>query len=949
MKILFLITCFFIVVAAPAQIMNKIKNKVKGKAQSEINDAKYQAKKKARDAARNELESVKAEFDSTDIDYAILLSDNAGLYGEKGKSGFGAKFLRLGGIVNSMYKDFDLDDEENAQLNLEMGQSAYAMGRYVYAEKRLRSAQHYFEKSHRTNELSYLKTVASRGLLYTSMGRYGLADEFTLKALELREKKLGASNMSVAASLNNYAVLHYNLGKYNESEKEFNDAIAIIKSNMLQEAMPYAIVLNNKAMLYQSMGNYEAAVTLLQEAMTLSGRLEAANARNQLKFLSNMALLYQQMGKYEAAENIYLELEKKVEKGKPEEATLLNNYAILSLLMKKEDRVETMLKQAAAIYKSSLGATSPAYAKVISDLGNFYRYKTRYTEAETLLKEALQIREQSLGANHPLYIQSQEDMAILLWKKKDFKKSITLYRNVMEKSLDFINNYFAPMSEAEKTRYWDLLSPRFQRFYNFALEAGALDKDMIVDLFEYRAATKGILISSVKKISEAIAASGDQQLMDDYINWIDHKEQLTKLYAYSKEELKEQAVNIDSLESNVNHMEKSLSTNSTAFASFYFTGKTRFSTIQNELDENEALIEIIRLQKFDQVFTNECRYLGLVATKNNPHPKIIALEKGNELEQTHARTYRVTMKNKINDVQSFTNFWAPFEKEVAGKKVIYISVDGVYSQVNLNTLKKTGQNYLIKQYEFILLGNPRDLISRKNKVSIARDKKATLIGFPDYGSGSIAQLPGTKTEVDGINKLLKNSGYQVAELIQQDATETNLKSTKQISILHIATHGYFLKDVVKTSWPIGVHTDYAKDNVLLRSGLMLTGAAESDQLIPGLDNSDNGIITSYEAMNLDLKGTSLVVLSACETGLGEVKAGEGVYGLQRAFLVAGADALIMSLWKVDDVATQQLMNNFYTNWVGGSDKQKAFRDAQILLMTTFKEPLYWGAFVMMEN
>lgn len=948
MKILVALTLIFLSLQSSAQILKRVKDRVVNKGKSEVNDAKYDAKMKARNSARNELDGIKAEFDSTDIDYAILLSDNSGLFGGQGRGEFGAKFLKLGGIANSLYRDFDLDDEENATMNLQMGQSAYAMGRYVFAEKRLKTAQQYFEKAYRTSEIGYMKSIASQGLLYTTTGRFGQAETFTAQALELREKQLGKTNMAVAASLNNYAVLHYNLGQYNESEKEFADAIAVIQANKQQDAMAYAIVLNNKAMLFQSMGRYEEAVEFLKEALQLAGKLEVSKAKNHLKFFSNLALLYQQMEKYTEAEEIYRGLEKRLDRNKPEFANMLNNVAILAMLMKKEDRVEDMLKRSAEIYKNTLTENSPAYAKVISDLGNFYRYKGRYAEAEPLLQKVLQIREQALGTIHPLYVQSQEDMAILLWKKKDIGKAYPLYHDAMEKTLDFINRYFPPMSEAEKTKYWDMLSPRFQRFYNFAVEAGAVNKDILSDLFEYRAATKGLLLSSTRKISEAILSGGNAQLINDYTEWIDHKEQLTAFYAYSKEELKEQNVNLDSLESNVNRMEKNLSANSKEFANFYFTGKTKVSEVQKELKADEALIEIIRLRNFEQVFTDQCRYLGLVVTKGNPQPKIVMLENGNDLENKYSKTYRLSIKNKLNDDQSYAQYWAPFEPEVKGKKRIYVSLDGVYNQLNLYTLKKTGGDYLLNQLDIILVGNPRDLITTNSKGNAA-GKKATLIGFPDYGSGVIVQLPGTKVEVDGINKVLKSSGYQVAELTQKDATETNLKSAKEVSILHIATHGYFLKDVEKTSWPIGVHADNAKDNVLLRSGLMLTGASDADKSKAGLDSSNNGIITSYEAMNLDLKGTNLVVLSACETGLGEIKAGEGVYGLQRAFLVAGAEAIVMSLWKVDDAATQQLMNNFYNNLVKTSDKQKAFKQAQQQLMTKFKEPFYWGAFVMMEN
>ncbi|HEX8038671.1 MAG TPA: CHAT domain-containing protein, partial [Chryseosolibacter sp.] len=283
------------------------------------------------------------------------------------------------------------------------------------------------------------------------------------------------------------------------------------------------------------------------------------------------------------------------------------------------------------------------------------------------------------------------------------------------------------------------------------------------------------------------------------------------------------------------------------------------------------------------------------------------------------------------------------------KKVIYFSPDGVFNQINLNTLRKPGGNYFINRYDLTILGNSKDLIALKSKKAVAGGKNATLLGFPDYGGPGIAALPGTKTEIDGIATILKPSGFQLNVLTQASATESKLKSVKSPALLHIATHGYFLKDADKSTSAFGVAMENANDNPLLRSGIMLAGAAKTvaGTAMPNLSSNDNGILTAYEAMNMNLEGTQLIVLSACETGLGEVKAGEGVYGLQRAFLVAGADALIMSLWKVDDAATQQLMKNFYAGWIKLGDKQKAFKQAQLQLMGKYKEPYYWGAFVMM--
>jgi CHAT domain-containing protein len=948
MKTFLLFLLSFIYIHSSAQILKKLKDRANDKARGETNNAKYEAKNKARNTANKEWDDFQSEFDSTDTDYAVLLSDNAGLFGGRGRNESATKFVRLGTFANSLYKDQNLNDEENARLNLQFAQSAYATGRFPFAEKRFNAAKNYFEKAGLTSDFGYVKVIAGQGLLYTSMGRYAQAEKINEEALQLKKEKMGESSMAVAAALNNNAVLHFNVGKYNEAEQEFASAISLMEANGKKETMPHAIVLNNKAILFQSIGRYDEGAKMLEDALKIAGKFEASKAKQHLKFYSNLALLYQQMSKYSEAERIYQGLEKRLEKGKSEYANMLNNLAILYIVMKKDDKVEDMLKRSAGIFKATVGDKNPAYAKVVSDLGNYLRYKGRYDEALPMLEGVLKSRETSLGNIHPLYIQSAEDLAVLYWKKKEYAKASPLYHTVMEQSLDFVDKYFGPMSESEKTKYWDILMPRFQRYYNYVLEASTTDKHLLTDMFEYWVATKGLLISSSRKVSEGILNSGNIQLVNDYATWIDTKEQLTTLYSYSKEELAEQGVNIDSLQKAANAMEKKLSEKSKEFSQFFFTNKVSLPEIQAKLKADEALVEIIRLRNFTEVLGDSSRYVGMVITKESKEPQLVILPDGPAMEGKYAKNYRLLVRNKMNDEKSFGYYWEPFEPFVKSKKKIFLSLDGVYNQVNLNTLKKPADNFLISKYDFILLGTGRDLAKKAN-AKTKNTKTATLIGFPDYGGGNIPELPATKVEVDGINTVLKTSGYQVTSYTQDKATETNLKASQKMGILHIATHGYFLQDVSKVSWPIGVSADNAKDNVLLRSGLMLTGASDANKHTAGLDNTSNGIITSYEAMNLDLRDTKLVVLSACETGLGEIRAGEGVYGLQRAFLVAGAEAIVMSLWKVDDAATQLLMDNFYKNWTKSGDIEKAFKQAQLQLMIKYKEPFYWGAFVMMED
>jgi CHAT domain-containing protein len=192
---------------------------------------------------------------------------------------------------------------------------------------------------------------------------------------------------------------------------------------------------------------------------------------------------------------------------------------------------------------------------------------------------------------------------------------------------------------------------------------------------------------------------------------------------------------------------------------------------------------------------------------------------------------------------------------------------------------------------------------------------------------------------------------QMRQFISDEATEANIKAVNNPQVLHIATHGYFLSDVSlasDNSHGLGnMDARTIMENPLLRSGLLFAGAKQAfvkDQ--QAATDAEDGVLTAYEAMNLDLENTDLVVMSACETGLGVTTNGEGVYGLQRAFQVAGAKSVLMSLWTVSDEATKQLMIAFYENWLAGKTPHEAFRLSQLTIRQTFPEPFYWGAFVM---
>jgi CHAT domain-containing protein len=339
----------------------------------------------------------------------------------------------------------------------------------------------------------------------------------------------------------------------------------------------------------------------------------------------------------------------------------------------------------------------------------------------------------------------------------------------------------------------------------------------------------------------------------------------------------------------------------------------------------------------------------VILKKGASKAEIIINKEGSLLENRYYAYYNNVINQKMKDEYSYAQYWQPIENQIGNASRIYISPDGIYNQVNMNTLQQSSGKYLIQDYDIRYIGHPNDILFEKSAPS-AGQQTAFLMGDPNFNSQSIAQLPGTRKEIEDISKYLSPT-MNMQKYLNNEANESNLKQVQSPKYLHLASHGYFLEDKQANNNLFGVQLQYIRQNPLLRSGLLLTGAGaqESSGSSQSFNQSNNGFFSAYEAINLNLNNTEMVVLSACETGKGDVKAGEGVYGLQRAFIVAGAQSLVMSLWKVDDTATQKLMSGFYRENVGGKAIPDAFRSAQLAMLNEYKHPYYWGAFIMFSR
>ena len=620
---------------------------------------------------------------------------------------------------------------------------------------------------------------------------------------------------------------------------------------------------------------------------------------------------------------------------------------------------------------------------ILFKLNFFYRItKDPQNELKTNI-ELNKIRQDDLKTEQLSFMQSLSEL-IEFYKSSDNPREIipmftSVNKSIISHAESVLNERYNEEKEVFITQN---ILPYFHLFHSFAYKHNYKYGVFNNILVNNTLLTKGALLNTSKDILGKLRLLNNTNITKKINAYINEKEfvalQLSLSEAQRNSDFQVRKDRLDGLGSELVSL----------YQNYYKDEKKRsINWRRTSLLENEISIEFSHFRLFDTQWTDQKIYVAQLFKNNWRYPKIIPLfeereliailnknssselyiSRGSKAKQINAANYAKEIYNLIID---------PLETELEGASKIYFSPDGILHQIAFAALVNNDNKRLIEAYNLERISSSRVLTPKRVKPKAdnaffiggihydfnVEGKTKLFNNQPSYtellsSQSSLKEgqlitswdfLEGSAAEVEQIHTLFNSFSKNSSMLIGEDATETKFKTLngKSANILHVATHGFFFDN--KTDDLNTIEFKKA-ENPLLRSGLLLAHANYAWQFGGNPYERNDGILTALEISNLDLSNTSLVVLSACETGLGDIKGNEGVYGLQRAFKMAGVNFIIMSLWEVPDEETAEFMTNFYELWLKNNDIHKAFTNTQRKMHKLYpNNPEKWAAFVLVE-
>lgn len=801
--------------------------------------------------------------------------------------------------------------------------------------------------------------ISEMGALALTRADFVKAEPFYQRAITIWEQTLGANHPNVAKGLSNLAAVHGQRGNYAKAEAALLRALTIREQALGAEHPDLNVTLTLLGNVYFTQRRYTQAASYYQRVLRLLDKVPAsANPQQLMPVLNNLASIHTELGEYAQAESYYQRLqplqEKTLEPHHPQ--TLMTQFNL---------------------------ATLAAYQ------GDFER-------AQRLHQHVLQAREKVSGPDHPDVANSLRNLARVYAAQGELNSAI----NTLAKANEVLEHNLAYNltvgSESAKRAYLDTVAEETDRTISLHLQAAPQNaeaqRQALSVILQRKGRALDAVVDSLANLRRR-ALPEDRVLLDQLKASRAEIARLSLAGPPARTPLAEHRARIKALEEKRELLEDQISRRSAEFRAQ--TQTVTLDAVQAAIPSEAALIEFASYRPFNARFTKQReaygapRYVAYVL-RHSGEPQALELGDQQTIDAAIERWRKALRDARATDVKKYGRVvdrlvMQPLRPLLGQTRRVLVAPDGSLNLIPFAALVDGRNEYLIKRYRFSYLTSGRDLL--RLQVKQPSRQGALIVANPDFGASSntaaatervlvtrpvttaeaaktslfsvafFPALPGTAGEAAALKDLLPGAALFSA----QQATETQLKQADGPAILHVATHGFFLPDAAPGTRSASADplTRLQFDNPLLRSGLALAGA---NQLKGG---TDDGIFTALEAAGLDLWGTRLVVLSACDTGVGEVKTGEGVYGLRRALVLAGSETQMMSLWPVSDAATRDLMIAFYRGLQQGEARAAALQEVQLRMLERaergltpdgrkqppqsardYSHPFYWASFIL---
>ncbi len=785
--------------------------------------------------------------------------------------------------------------------------------------------------------------VAVRGLgqLYMSMGDYVRAEPLLQQGVEIVERTLGGDDPLVALGLRLTGLLHEYRHDLNRARADLERAVAIAEKRYGSKDIELVAVLHDLANCYLSLSDYDRAEPMLEKALKVT--------------------------------------EEKFGKEHFQTASSLANLGFIALEKKQYDRALALLQRAASVREKNIGAGHPDTAMVVNQIADVYQAMGDYPKSLEVRQKAFDTLAVAAGPYHRLTQSALEGFAITYAASGRPSRALDYQRRAEEIQEKNIALNLAIGSEREKLEYLHQASVLTDRTLSFQTrlasgDPAALDLAVLV-LLQRKGRVMDALSGSIAVLRQRL--SEDDRKLLDQLSGSNTKLAKLALGGPGRTPPTEYAKQLAALDAEREKLEAGVSARSAEFRAQ--SQPVALPTVKAAIPPGAALIEFAAYRPFDPRRDRidaygPAHYVAYVL-RSQGEGQSVELGPAKEIDDAVAALRQALRDSHRTDVRQLARaldrrIMEPVRRLLGDARQLLVSPDGTLNLIPFEALVDERGAYLLERYSITYLTTGRDLLrmqvpleskhrpvvfadplfgeppglhtARADRTTASAGRRSITTGA-DRSTVYFAPLAGTAAEARGIQSL-----FPEAELFTgKDATKAALTRIEAPRILHIATHGFFLDDEPKwqESNARGISARANLENPLLRSGLALAGANLKQ------DGKDDGILTALEASNLNLWGTKVVTLSACETGIGEVKNGEGIYGLRRAFFLAGAEALVMSLWPVSDRVTRDIMTGYYTGLKNGLGRGEALREVQLALLKSKdrRHPFYWASFIEAGN